>query len=207
MSASPSHHEPPIAAVILAAGLSRRMGALKPLLPLVGRPMIVRVVETFVACEVRPILLVTGHEAQQVQQAVAGTGVVCVHNPRYAQDMLTSVQAGVAALPKDIGAFFVALGDQPGVRSKTIGQMMRTWRERRPMLVRPVLQGRHGHPVLFSAELAGEILALRPGQTLKTVVQQHHSRALECHVDDAGVVEDVDTPEDYERAKGRINAE
>jgi molybdenum cofactor cytidylyltransferase len=176
------------------------MGSFKPLLPFGGRPMIARVVETFAATEVKTILLVTGHEASRVEQAIAGMRAVCVHNPHYAQDMLTSVQAGVAALPDDAGAFFIALGDQPAVHPATVATMIRAWRAAGAPLVQPVFAGRHGHPVLFAAELMAEIFALRPGQTLKTIVQRYRPQALECPVDDPAVVIDVDTPQDYKHA-------
>jgi CTP:molybdopterin cytidylyltransferase MocA len=130
-----------VAAVVLAAGMSQRMGRLKPLLPFGDKPMIARVVQT-------------------LQSA----------------------------------------GDQPAVRSSTLIALRRTWQQRRAPVVLPIHNERRGHPVLFDRSCAGEILALPHDATLKTVVQAHAAQILEVAVVDEGVLHDVDTPEEYERA-------
>ncbi|HLJ56581.1 MAG TPA: nucleotidyltransferase family protein [Chthonomonadaceae bacterium] len=201
---TPSPHHPlTTAAIILAAGQSRRMGRLKMLLPFGDRPMLARVIESLAVCSaVGPILVVTGHAAEEIRDAVGEYDAVrWVHNPDHAAGgMLSSVKAGVAALPEGCPAFFLALGDQPLVRSATLDALANRWdAESRPIAI-PTYEGRRGHPVLISARFAGEILALGETETLKTLINRHEDLISESVVDDPGAVSDVDTPDEYERA-------
>lgn len=194
---------PNIVAVVLAAGLSKRMGAFKPLLPLGGKALLVHVIETLKAVdEIQTIVVVTGHEERRLRAALQAAPVSFVHNAAYASgEMLSSVQAGLRALPADVEAVVLALGDQPAVQAETVRRLVRTWLEQRPPLVLPVFQGRRGHPLLLCMSLRAEILALPENATLKTVVHHHLSEAVQIAVDDAAVTADVDTPEDYQRAQ------
>jgi len=202
---------PNISAVVLAAGLSKRMGAFKPLLPLGGKALLVHVIETLKAVdEIQTIVVVTGHEERRLMTTLQATPVSFVHNSCYASgEMLSSVQAGLRALPADVEAVVLALGDQPAVQPETVRRLVRTWLEQRPPLVLPVFHGRRGHPLLLSMSLRAEILALPENATLKTVVHHHLSEAVQTAVDDAAVTADVDTPEDYQRAQreGRVTSD
>lgn len=198
-----------IAAVVPAAGMSRRMGRLKPLLPFGDKPMLARVSENLAAAGAAPVIVVTGHAAPDIVAALRASGsrdanggdLLCAHNADYAAGgMLSSVQTGVRALPEDAEAFLLALGDQPMVRPATLRALLRARRETGAPIVRPVHGGRRGHPVLFDARCAPDILALPAGATLKTYVTQRRAEAVEVAVDDAAVLADVDTPEDYQRA-------
>jgi molybdenum cofactor cytidylyltransferase len=191
-----------VAAIVLAAGRSQRMGRLKPLLPFGDRPMLARTVERlFAAEEISPIFVVTGFGAEEIARSLREYDLVFVPNPDYAAgEMLSSVQAGVRALPEDCAAFLLALGDQPMVLPATFRALIAAWRETHAPLVAPTYEGRRGHPVLFSAECRAEILALSAGETLKTVVARHAARRIEVPVPDPAIRMDVDTPEDYERA-------
>jgi molybdenum cofactor cytidylyltransferase len=194
---------PHISAVVLAAGLSKRMGAFKPLLPLDGKALLVHVIETLQAVdEIRTILVVTGHEERRLKAALQSAPVSFVHNAAYASgEMLSSVQAGLRALPADVEAVVLALGDQPAVQPETVRRLVRTWLEQKPALVLPVFHGRRGHPLLLCMSLRAEILALPKNATLKTAVHRHLGEAVQIAVDDAAVTADVDTPEDYQRAQ------
>jgi molybdenum cofactor cytidylyltransferase len=191
----------PIGAIVLAAGTSSRMGTNKALLPIDGQPMIAHVVGRVSASgAVSKIVVVTGHEPQQVQAAVGDDAIQYVQNDQYEQGMLSSIQAGIAAIQADIAAIFVVLGDQPGVRETTIQALVRAWRERaQPAIVQPSYQGKHGHPILIDASYADEILALTASETLKTFVDRNRSNTVVVDVDDPAVVNDVDTPADYQR--------
>lgn len=191
-----------IGAIVLAAGFSRRMGRLKPLLPFGDKPMLARVVENLLTCDgIASVIVVTGHESAQIQEALGECGEVrFAHNNAYADGMLSSVQCGVRALPPGCAAFFLVLGDQPVVHPATLDNLLKVWRETDPPLVLPVWNGRRGHPVLFSRRCIPEILALNDGATLKHVVQLHSADLVEAQVEDEAVLHDVDTPEDYERA-------
>ena len=199
---------PNIAAVVLAAGLSKRMGAFKPLLPLGGKALVVHVIETLKAVdEIQTILVVTGHGERRLRAALQAAAVSCVHNAGYAAgEMLSSVQTGLRALPSDVEAVVLALGDQPAVQPETVRRLVRIWLEQRPPLALPVFHGRRGHPVLLCMSLRPEILALPENATLRTVVHRHLGEAVQIAVDDSAVIADVDTPQDYQRARrgGRV---
>lgn len=190
-----------VAALVLAAGMSQRMGRLKPLLPFGDRPMLARVLECVQAVEsISPILVVTGHRAQEIEHAVQDYNVIWTHNAGYADGMLSSVQCGIQALPKQGDAFFLLLGDQPGVHPDTLRALLQTWMATHAPIVLPTYEGKRGHPILLSAHLIPEILALPPEATLKTVVERHSMATQQVAVADPAILMDVDTPEDYQRA-------
>ena len=191
-----------MAAVVLAAGLSRRMGTPKPLLPFGAAPMVARVVESVVAAgEVSPVIVVTGHERDAVVAALAGSDVVHVQNPRYREgEMLSSVQAGVRAVTGKCRAVVLALGDHPAVEPATARLLVDAWRRTDAPVVSPVYAGRGGHPVVISSTLFDEILRLDESESLKTLMRRHEREILNLDVTDPGVVADVDTPEDYQQA-------
>lgn len=192
--------------VILAAGRSSRMGQTKALMPLEGIPMICRVVETCLESEfVSTVIVVTGHERSGTEPVLAAYPVTLVHNADYLNgEMLSSVQAGVRALPEGCTAFFLMPGDQPLVEASTYEAVGRCMRDSGPPVVLPVYDGKRGHPVLISGLLIQEILSLAPGDTLKTALSRHRDRSVEIAVSDSGVVFDVDTPEDYVEAHDRF---
>lgn len=192
----------PIAAVVLAAGMSLRMGQLKMLLPFGEKPMLARVVENLLATEnISPIVVVTGHAKEEIEAALRVYRVVRVPNLDYAAGgMLSSVQTGVRALPAGCAAFLLALGDQPMVRPDTLRKLLVAWHQSRAAIVLPTHDGKRGHPVLFSSALILEIIALSAEATLKTVVTRHAAGVEEIPVDDPFVLLDIDTPEDYQRA-------
>lgn len=191
---------PIIAAVVLAAGLSTRMGRFKPLLPFGGVPMVAAVVESLTA--VAPaVYVVTGHRRDDVAAALAGRPVRFIHNADYAGgEMVSSVQAGVRALPAGVGAFVLALADQPAVSPVTIRCLIDAWRRTRAAVVSPLYHGKRGHPVVIPSQYIPDILNLTPGETLKSFMERRAADILEIPVHDPAVRADVDTPEDYEHA-------
>ena len=200
---------PRIAAVVLAAGLSTRMGQPKALLPFGGKPLLACVIETIAAVGgIAPIVVVSGHAAEAVGKILADLANPAVHpvtNPAYATGgMLSSIQSGVAAVAKQADAFFIVLGDQPMVRVQTLRSMMRAWREKRPRVLLPTCDGKHGHPILLSCEGAGQILSLPRDATLKTYTSTQSEHTLELRVDDPAVLCDIDTPADYQAALERL---
>ena len=200
---------PRIAAVVLAAGFSTRMGQPKALLPFGGKPLLACVIETIAAAGgIAPIVVVTGHAAEAVGKILADLANPAVHpvtNPAYATGgMLSSVQTGVAAVMGKADAFFVVLGDQPMVRPATLAAMAGAWRDKRPRVLLPTFDGKHGHPILLSVEGADEILSLPPEATLKSYTSTQSERTLELPIDDPAVLADIDTPADYQAAVERL---
>jgi molybdenum cofactor cytidylyltransferase len=193
---------PTLPAIVLAAGLSTRMGDLfKPLLPVGGVPMIARVVASLSQTpEIGPILLVTGHRADEVVAAAGGSGATTLYNPKYQTGgMVSSAQAGVRALPPGVPAFLLSLGDQPSVRPETLSHLIRQWKKGAASVAIPAYHGKRGHPIVLSIACASDILGLQPHQPLKAVVERHKDRMIEVDVDDPGVITDIDTPADYEQ--------
>jgi molybdenum cofactor cytidylyltransferase len=179
------------------------MGSHKLLLPWRGRAMIADVVQRARAAAT-DVVVVTGRDAAATADALAGLDVQLVHNPNYAVgEMISSVKAGVAALsrgPRTCAAFFLVLGDQPGVAAETFTRLIDAWRDNpHARVISPTWNHRRGHPVLFAAAGIDEILDLPPDATLKTYVARHADASIEVEVDDPAVCADVDTPEQYER--------
>jgi molybdenum cofactor cytidylyltransferase len=190
-----------VAAVVLAAGCSRRMGRSKLILPWRGRPIIVDVVERAAAAASQTVV-VTGHDADATRDALRDfADAQIVHNSNYADgEMISSVQAGIAALPPTCEAFFLVLGDQPGIAASTFTRLIETWRaNKEARILSPTWNNRRGHPVLFSAASIDEILNLPADATLKTFVSRYPADSIEVDVDDPAICADVDTPEQYHR--------
>ena len=205
MSASIPDH-PTLPAILLAAGLSTRMGAFKPLLPLAGKPLILRVIDSLRnSGAIGDILVVTGYRAAEVEGALVDAGVRAVFNPNFERgEMLSSVRAGISALAARGGrpeGFVLAFADQPAVLSSTIRALVAAFQAQKSSLALPQYTGRRGHPLVLSTALMPEIAALGPAETLREVIHRHLPRAALVTVDDRSVLDDLDTPEDLARAQ------
>lgn len=208
MKANSAHHpdrEPApgrIASVILAAGLSRRMGQPKMVLPWGGQTVIGRVVQVLVEAGVAEIVAVTGGARQQVEAALAGLPARTVFNQRFEEDDMTvSLQAGLQALPAEIQACLVALGDQPQIEPGIVTAVIDAFRSSGAELVIPSYQMRRGHPWLVGRSLWGEIQALHAPDTLRDFINRHADQIHYLNVNNPGVLKDLDTPDDYERER------
>jgi CTP:molybdopterin cytidylyltransferase MocA len=191
------------AAIVLAAGMSRRMGRHKPLLPIGDRAMIAHVVDRFPLAGVDSVYVVTGFESANVMAALGSRDVVEVHNANHRDGgMLSSVQCAVRAA-RDCEAFFLSLGDQPFISPDTLREMMSAFASPEASIVLPSYRGKHGHPILIDSAFADEILSLEPDQTLNDFIKRHTDGTREIDVDDPAVVEDIDTPDDYARVLAR----
>lgn len=192
-------------ALILAAGASSRMGALKPLLPLGQETVIEKVVGCFQEAGVPDIRVVLGYEADQLQPVLNRLGVAWVMNPEYPRGMLSSVQAGVRDLGKECPAFYLMPADMPFVRAATIEALALAftgWGSEggspvTPLVCHPCHQGRRGHPPLISGMLMPEILAFDEPGGVKRLLARYENRSCQVDVDDPGILIDLDTPEDY----------
>jgi molybdenum cofactor cytidylyltransferase len=201
--------EPRVAAVVLAAGMSRRMlGPAKCLLPFGGRPMIRHIVERLVdVSELHTRLVVTGHYRSGVSAALfhdePPLDVQLVHNRDYeAGEMLSSVQTGLRAMRDSCDAAIIFLGDQPTFAAGTVRSLIAAWSDTnpRPRVVLPSYGGKRGHPILLDATGIDEILALPAGATLKDYTSRYVRQTIDVPVNDATILDDIDTPQDYDRA-------
>ncbi|MGE5594289.1 MAG: nucleotidyltransferase family protein [Betaproteobacteria bacterium] len=194
-------------AVILAAGESRRMGRLKQTLPWGDRTVVEAAVDAALdAADVSEVVVVLGHEAQAVASALTSRPrprMRVVVNADYHLGMLSSVKTGVRALADGIEAFLVAPADQAGVSAEDYRLVVQAYRRARPQvdIVIPTCRGRGGHPTLFAADVRREVLDLPyDGRGLLDLIARHEGRVLRVELDRPGMVADLDTAEDYERA-------
>jgi len=189
--------EPRVTAIVLAAGLSRRMGARNKLLAEVdGMPMLARVVDHVVASKAKPILVVTGHEAEAVRAALGDRPVTFVHNPAFADGLAGSVKTGIDAVPPNADGAIVCLGDMPQVTARHIDRLIAAFNpvEGRAICI-PTWQGRQGNPVLWARRFFDEIMALSGDRGAKALIEEHGDQVAEVAMPDAGVALDIDTPE------------
>lgn len=194
-----------ISAVILAAGLSTRMGRLKLLLPYGEHTVIEQIASVLLASPVDEVLAVTGHKHVAVQTSLAKWPVQTVYNPHYAErEMLSSVQAGLRAISADSRAALLVAGDMPGIEGGVVTQLVQAYRTAGDDFVYiPSYQMRAGHPVLVPRFYWPAILALAAGDSLRSVLRAESTRVQWVVVGTSSVLRDMDTPADYERELGR----
>ncbi|MEM8687927.1 MAG: molybdopterin-binding/glycosyltransferase family 2 protein [Pseudomonadota bacterium] len=188
-----------IAAVILAAGRSTRMGPENKLLkPIDGEALVARTVRQLTASGANPTLVVTGHEDGDVRQALVDADVVFIHNPAYRDGLSASLKAGIAAVPGDADGALVALGDMPNVGPQVVDKLISAFNpaEGRSICV-PLYKGKRGNPVLWGAEFFGAIKELSGDIGAKHLLADYPEAVCEVEVDDKAVLLDLDTPEAF----------
>ncbi len=203
-SATEAQGRPHIAAIVLAAGRSTRMGeANKLLMDLHGTPMIVRTVAA-TASVASPIIVVTGHDADAVKSALKEARVAIVHNSRYADGMATSLKAGLTALPPDADGVLVCLGDMPAVTGAVMGKLIAAFNpvEGRAIIV-PTYQGKRGNPVLFARAFVDEMRSAEGDVGARALLSAHSDAVYEVE-SDAGVLADADTPAAFAALKADL---
>lgn len=192
-----------VVAVLPAAGASRRMGRPKLLLPFGESTLVGSVAAALRGGGVEEIVLVTAPGDEDLRAWAEGTGVTVAVNPDPERGMLSSIQTGVAALRDLDVLLLVSPADLPNLRAETVALLLRRMLETGAPLALPAHRGRRGHPLAIAPALIPEIRTLDPGVGLKQLRDRYEAELLEVEVGDAGVVEDVDTPEDYARVRSR----
>jgi molybdenum cofactor cytidylyltransferase len=184
--------------VVLAAGASQRMGRPKALLPTgaSGLPFVRVICDTLVAAGVSPLVVTRAELVESIKAVLPGTTLVV--NPEPDRGQLSSLLLGLDALgPRD--AVLVTLVDLPRFRPTTVAALISTWHRTHAPLVRPVHEGRHGHPAIFGEPLLRALRSADVSLGAKPVIQRFSAEAIEVAVDDPGTVDDIDTPEAYKR--------
>ena len=194
-----------IAAIVLAAGLSRRMGQAKLLMPVGGRAIIRYVVESVLAGGVDSVWVVTGPDVEPIEAALAGFEVQIVVNPAPEEGQAGSVRTGIAALPPSVDAVLVALGDQPSLAPSIIPALLAARRASPKLIVAPRYRDGQGNPVLFKREIFPELLRLTGDQGARPIIQKEPARVEWVELD-LPMPPDVDTPDDYERIRSNLRA-
>lgn len=196
----------PIAAIVVAAGLSTRMRAPKQLLPYGRHTVIEQIGSVLLECQLAEVVVVTGHERQAVEAKLADWPVRPVFNSRYqSQEMLSSVQCGLLALAPAVQAALIVLGDQPQLESIVVKMLIEAYQRGAGRLIIPSFQMRRGHPILIDRIYWPEILALDANETLRQVIDTHADEIHYVLVETNSILSDIDTPEDYQRELRRLD--
>lgn len=196
---------PKIAAIILAAGQSRRMGAVNKLLTEIdGEPLIVRIVRAVADSKAAPIVLVTGHEADRVGAAVADFPLTLVHNGDYADGLSGSLKAGLSALGAEVDGAIICLGDMPELRADHLAQLIAAFdpEEGREICV-PTFKGKRGNPVLFGRRFFPEMMQVSGDVGARHLIGEYTEAVCEVPSPDRSILLDLDTPEALAAYRGK----
>ncbi len=188
-----------VAAVILAAGGSARMGQPKQLLTVRGQPMLRCVTETVCASGVGQVVVVVGAAADRVAQAIEGLPVDLVVNRVWRRGLSTSIRAGLSVIQPTMAAAIIVLADQPMLSPAVLRSLVARYAESRAPIVAPYHESKRGNPVLFDRTLFPELQAVDGDQGGRTVVMRHLDAVARLEVDDPATRLDVDTPQDYRK--------
>jgi molybdenum cofactor cytidylyltransferase len=189
---------PVIAAVVLAAGESSRMGADKALLMYRGRTFLENIISTLREGGVGRVVVVLGHHAELIEQSVDLSTVEVVVNQDYRLGQTSSLQAGLRILTgNEPEGVVLCLVDHPAMSAHTVQKLIQHFRSTGKSIVIPQLMGKHGHPVVVCREVFSQFLALGPDQGADTLIHQYRDRTEFVEVMDRGILLDVDDPECY----------
>lgn len=190
-----------IPGIVLAAGASSRMGRPKALLPAGGQSFVAALIHTLQGAGLQPVIVVIRPAAEAIATEVLRSGATPTVNPWPDQGQLSSLLAGldaVEALAPE--AVLVTLVDVPAIRPATISALLATLAASPAAILRATYRGRHGHPVVFRRSVFEALRRADPAAGAKAVLRAYPVEDVE--VEDPGVVDDIDTPEDYDRAFG-----
>ena len=190
----------PVSGILLAAGPCRRFGGRpKPLLELQGRPLVQRIATEAAASRLHDLVAVVGYQAERVGPLLGGRPIAVVENPLWEEGQSTSVRAGLAALPPEAGAAMFLMVDQPLLTAAVIDRLIAAWERTGGPIVVPVNAGRRGSPVIFDRSLFAELARITGDTGGRQLFAEHEAEIVEVHIDDAGALVDVDSPDEYER--------
>ena len=202
------------AAIILAAGSSSRMGGgrHKLLLPLHDRPVLAHVLDAILASQARPVVLLLGHQAEQVRAHIASyvshPDLGIIENPDYLQGMSTSMRLGIQTLlshgytkhkGEDIDSALILLGDQPLITAQDIDTLIATYRTTGERIIAPTYEGKRGNPILFDASLFPELLEVTGDEGGRRVLERHRDEIAIVEMGNPLANIDVDTWDAYQR--------
>jgi len=195
-----------VAAVVLAAGRSTRMGAINKLIAEIGGKPLVRIAaEQALASRAKPVIVVTGHERERVEAALSGLPVRFVNNPDYAEGLGTSLRAGIAAVPAEADGVIFCLGDMPQVDSQLIDKLAAAFDpERGALVVVPTFDGRRGNPVVWSRRFFHDLMSITGDIGARHLIGSYAEAVVEIPVTGEAALTDVDTPESFSAVKAEI---
>jgi molybdenum cofactor cytidylyltransferase len=192
-----------VAAIILAAGRSTRMGGPNKLLAeLGGKPLVRIVTEQALASKAREVIVVTGHQGDQIERALQGLGVKFVRNPDFAEGLSSSVKTGIGAVSADADGAVICLGDMPLISADLIDRLIEAFAPDRGNLIAvPISANRRGNPVLWSRRFFSELMTLDGDIGARHLIEKHSEAVAEIPVEGHGAFLDIDTPQSLEAAR------
>ena len=194
-----------VAAVVLAAGRSTRMGTNKLTCEIAGKPLVRIIVEQALASAARPVIVVTGHEREKVEAALAGLPVTFAYNPNYADGLGSSLKTGISAVPGEADAAVVCLGDMPQVDAALIDRIIAAFDpDRGALVVVPTGDGRRGNPVLWSRRFFSDLMAVEGDIGARNLIARYAEAVTEVPATGTAALIDVDTPESLAAVKAEI---
>jgi molybdenum cofactor cytidylyltransferase len=195
-----------IAGVVLAAGKSSRMGGPNKLLAQIGGKPLVRIaVDAVLASRARPVVVVTGHQRDKVEAALAGLSVKFVNNPHFADGLGTSLKAGIAALPPEADGAIVCLGDMPQVDSALIDRLIGAFDpDHGALVVLPTIDGKRGNPVVWSRRFFPDLMAVEGDVGARYLIGRYTEAVAEVPLTGTAALTDVDTPEALEAVRAEL---
>jgi len=195
-----------IAAIVLAAGRSTRMGAINKLIAEIGGKPLVRIAaEQALASHAAPVIVVTGHEREKVEAALAGLPVSFAHNAGYAEGLGPSLRAGIAAVPKEADGVIVCLGDMPQVDAQLIDKLLAAFDpEKGALVVVPSIGGRRGNPVVWARRFFADLMTVQGDIGARHLISSYPEAVVEVPVAGDAALTDVDTPESLSAVKAEI---
>jgi len=194
-----------VAALVLAAGRSRRMAPLNKLLVNddKGIAMVARVVDQALASQARPVIVVTGHERDRVEEVLAGRGVIFAHAEDFAQGLSASLKSGLAALPAQSDGVMICLGDMPLVSGPMMDRLLAAFDpEEGRAIVQPTFRGKQGNPMLWAREFVPAMMGVTGDVGARHIAALHADRLVEVEMPDDAVLRDFDTTESLKTAPG-----
>jgi molybdenum cofactor cytidylyltransferase len=187
-------------AIILAAGSSRRMGSQKLVLPYAESTIIETVIDNVLRSNVDHVLVVLGANHEKIRNTIGDKPVRFCHNQGHENGMLSSVICGMKNLPDDTGSALIFLGDQPGIPPAVTNAVIEAYNENLKGIVIPVYNHRRGHPLLVDMKYRKKMESIDLEEGLRTLRHHFPEDVLEVEVDEAGILVDIDTKEDYKKA-------
>jgi molybdenum cofactor cytidylyltransferase len=186
-----------VAGLVLAAGRSTRMGGPNKLTEEInGRPLVRIATEQVLASRAKPVIVVTGHQRERVERALAGLPVTFVHNPNFAEGLSTSLKSGIAAVPAEADGAIVCLGDMPQVSAALIDRLIGAFDPARgALVVIPTIEGKRGNPVLWSRRFFPDLLTVEGDVGARHLIAGYAEAVAEVPIEDDAALIDVDTPE------------
>ncbi|ADL12021.1 molybdenum cofactor cytidylyltransferase [Acetohalobium arabaticum] len=186
-----------ISAIVLAAGMSTRLGKTKQLLSIGEQTIIERVIDNLLAVDLDEVVVVVGHEAPKVKKVLNNRDIKISYNPDYRSGQSTSLIRGLQSINNKCSGILCALGDQPLVKAKTLNRLIVEFKRGQDLIVVPEYKEQRGNPVIFDSQLKPEMLKLEGDQGARTLIKKYHVQSKRVRVSDRGVVFDIDTKVDY----------